>query len=232
MGYTAVAPGQTITANWANGVANQVVMRFANAAARTAALPSPTAGMVSWLDDVKALQVYRDGAWQYESEVRLATEVTGVAQTAPCKNTGADWIANSLYLKKGDGVTDWSWTFTLPTRSEVTVTLSTVVNKSQTAGNLSVALEMTNGGWASNSYNTGHGVPYSWRLYHGLTATGPISLVTHYTMRAQSSTQAGIDLSVPAGTTTVKIPYGWNGTNDQAHIDHIGLRIVRESPRR
>lgn len=42
---------------------DQVVMRFANAAARTAAIPAPTEGMVSWLDDLNRGYVYDGAAW-------------------------------------------------------------------------------------------------------------------------------------------------------------------------
>jgi hypothetical protein len=39
------------------------VQAFANAAARTAAIPSPTEGIVSYLNDVDALQVHNGSAW-------------------------------------------------------------------------------------------------------------------------------------------------------------------------
>lgn len=44
-------------------LSDQSVMRFASSAARSTAIPSPTEGMVSWLDDVNALQVYDGSAW-------------------------------------------------------------------------------------------------------------------------------------------------------------------------
>lgn len=44
-------------------LSDQSVMRFANSTARSTAIPSPTEGMVSWLDDVNALQVYDGSAW-------------------------------------------------------------------------------------------------------------------------------------------------------------------------
>lgn len=40
------------------------VQTFADAAARTAAIPSPTEGIVSYLNDVDALQVYNGTAWR------------------------------------------------------------------------------------------------------------------------------------------------------------------------
>ncbi|NDD85815.1 hypothetical protein EBZ38_16260 [bacterium] len=44
-------------------LADQSVMRFASSAARSTAIPAPTEGMVSYLDDVNALQVYDGSAW-------------------------------------------------------------------------------------------------------------------------------------------------------------------------
>ena len=41
----------------------QGVMRFANAAARTAALPSPVEGMVTWLLDIHQMQAFHRGSW-------------------------------------------------------------------------------------------------------------------------------------------------------------------------
>ena len=43
---------------------DQVVMRFANSAARAAAIGAPTEGMVSWLDDVDRLEVHDGTQWR------------------------------------------------------------------------------------------------------------------------------------------------------------------------
>lgn len=42
----------------------QVVATFANAAARDAAIPSPSAGMMCWLNDLSRLQVYTGVGWR------------------------------------------------------------------------------------------------------------------------------------------------------------------------
>lgn len=58
------APYEKVTAADVNAnLSDQSVMRFASAAARSSAIPAPTEGMVSWLDDVNALQVYDGSAW-------------------------------------------------------------------------------------------------------------------------------------------------------------------------
>lgn len=63
-GYIEFATGDVLTAAAANGyLASQVVMVFANAAARTAAIASPQEGMISYLKDTNATQYYSGSAW-------------------------------------------------------------------------------------------------------------------------------------------------------------------------
>ena len=63
-GYIEFSTGDVLTAAAANGyLASQVVMVFADAAARTAAIASPQEGMVSYLKDTNATQYYSGSAW-------------------------------------------------------------------------------------------------------------------------------------------------------------------------
>lgn len=56
--------GNTLTAADVNGyLMDQSVMRFASASARDTAIPSPTEGMVCYLDDLNYLMVYTGSAW-------------------------------------------------------------------------------------------------------------------------------------------------------------------------
>lgn len=48
----------------ATGVIPRGVMRFASASARGVTLTSPVEGMVTWLQDIKSLQVYSSGSWK------------------------------------------------------------------------------------------------------------------------------------------------------------------------
>ena len=43
---------------------DQAVMSFAGTAARGSALPSPSDGMVSWLQDSDSLEIYDGSAWE------------------------------------------------------------------------------------------------------------------------------------------------------------------------
>jgi hypothetical protein len=63
-GYIEFSTGDVLTAAAANGyLASQVVMVFANAAARTSAITSPQEGMISYLKDTNATQYYSGSAW-------------------------------------------------------------------------------------------------------------------------------------------------------------------------
>jgi hypothetical protein len=55
--------GQVLTADELNTVSDQTVMTFAGTAARGSAIPSPTEGMTSYLDDLNRIEVYTGNAW-------------------------------------------------------------------------------------------------------------------------------------------------------------------------
>jgi hypothetical protein len=64
LGYKEFTTGDVLTAADANGyLASQVVMVFADAAARTSAIASPQEGMISYLKDTNATQYYSGSAW-------------------------------------------------------------------------------------------------------------------------------------------------------------------------
>lgn len=63
-GYIEFATGDVLTAAAANGyLASQVVMVFADAAARTSAIASPQEGMISYLKDTNSTEYYSGSAW-------------------------------------------------------------------------------------------------------------------------------------------------------------------------
>lgn len=64
LGYKNWAANDILAAADLNGyVADQVVMYFADAAARSAAVTSPTAGMVSYRNDGQVLEFYNGSTW-------------------------------------------------------------------------------------------------------------------------------------------------------------------------
>ena len=63
-GFIEFATGDVLTAASANGyLASQVVMVFADSAARTAAIASPQEGMFSYLKDTNSTEYYSGSAW-------------------------------------------------------------------------------------------------------------------------------------------------------------------------
>lgn len=64
LGYKEFATGDVLTAAAANGyLASQVVMVFADSAARTAAITSPQQGMISFLKGTNSTEYYNGSAW-------------------------------------------------------------------------------------------------------------------------------------------------------------------------
>lgn len=64
MPFKTFTSGTTLPASDVQGfLMNQAVMVFANAAARTSAIASPTQGMISYLSDSNSLFVYNGSAW-------------------------------------------------------------------------------------------------------------------------------------------------------------------------
>lgn len=64
LGFKEFTTGDVLTAADANGyLASQVVMVFANSAARTAAIASPQEGMISYLKDTNSTEYYSGSAW-------------------------------------------------------------------------------------------------------------------------------------------------------------------------
>jgi hypothetical protein len=84
MAYKVFANGFALNASELNTyLMNQSVIVFADAAARTAAF-TPTEGMVTYLQDTNALEVYNGTAWV---AVGQDTTLTGVLITSPREKT-------------------------------------------------------------------------------------------------------------------------------------------------
>jgi hypothetical protein len=62
--YKVFSNGSVLQASEINdNLMNQSVMVFTNSAARSAALPSPVEGMLTWLEDINEYQNYNGSAW-------------------------------------------------------------------------------------------------------------------------------------------------------------------------
>lgn len=86
------APNAAVLAgNIVNAVTPKTIMQFASAAARAATITSPVEGMMTWLQDVDRLDVYKSAAWT-EVVTGITTTYTPVwttAGTAPSLGNGS-----------------------------------------------------------------------------------------------------------------------------------------------
>lgn len=92
MPYLDFQVNQVLTAAQVNDyLMNQSVMTFADAAARTTALATPTEGMFSYLADTNALEYYDGSAWTGLDALPDQTGQNGKYLTTD--GTAASWAA-------------------------------------------------------------------------------------------------------------------------------------------
>ena len=136
MAYKVFANGFALNASELNTyLMNQSVMVFANSAARTAAF-TPTEGMVTYLEDTNALEVYNGTAWV---AVGQDTVLTNVLITAPRETTNIQADATSgtenLNVLSGSHMyhtSNAAGNFTLNVRGNVSTTLNSLLSVGET----------------------------------------------------------------------------------------------------
>jgi len=147
MAYKVFANGYTLNASELNTyLMNQSVMVFADSTARTAALATPTEGMVTYLSDTNALTVYDGSAWV---AVGQDTTLTNVLITAPRETTNIQADATSgtenMNVLSGSHMyhtSNAAGNFTLNVRASASVALNTMMSVGET---VSVAFSVTQG---------------------------------------------------------------------------------------
>jgi hypothetical protein len=84
--------GEKLTANQVNNyLQDQAVMRFPNEAGRTADIPTPSEGMVTYLDDVNELFLYDGADWN-----RVGNAKIYIQDTQPASGVDGDfWFDDS-----------------------------------------------------------------------------------------------------------------------------------------
>jgi hypothetical protein len=107
-----VNPNEIIDESWGDQIANSVVNPFTNAAARTSAIASPTAGMVSALtaaDTTNGLYVHNGTSWRlpwnmpwgYLAQTTTPpSSVQTISTTSSTKITGTDTPSVSLFANR------------------------------------------------------------------------------------------------------------------------------------
>jgi hypothetical protein len=92
LGFKEFTTGDVLTAADANGyLASQVVMVFADSAARATAITSPQEGMISYLKDTNVTQYYSGSAW------------VGVGGTSPLTTKGDLYTFSTVDARLGVG---------------------------------------------------------------------------------------------------------------------------------
>lgn len=91
-----VVPGEPVESNWGNDVRDRIVQRFADATARTASLPFPVAGAMSWLDDPGQLDYFDGAAWVNVADT-AALDAGLALKVAKAGDTMTGTLAGPLY---------------------------------------------------------------------------------------------------------------------------------------
>jgi hypothetical protein len=101
MPYTTLGAGTTITAAWANtNVRDQVVSTFADSAARTTAIGSPSEGMISFLTGSNRADVYNSSTWSSLVNPAHGAWITWSGALEANVQQSAAYIARSVNLAK------------------------------------------------------------------------------------------------------------------------------------
>lgn len=78
-----VVTGEVVASDWGNDIRDRTVQRYASAAARSASIPSPAEGDLSYLNDTNKVYVYDGAAWvSLNPDTITAYEVDGYTEVA------------------------------------------------------------------------------------------------------------------------------------------------------
>jgi hypothetical protein len=117
LGFKEFTTGDVLTAADANGyLASQVVMVFADAAARTSAIASPEEGMISFLKDTNSTEYYSGAAWVAIGGATAGLELITTSSFSAVSAVNINNIFTSTYtnyrvhlIENGSANTGFTW---------------------------------------------------------------------------------------------------------------------------
>tara|TARA_Y100000361_G_scaffold61850_2_gene54335 strand:+ start:238 stop:912 length:675 start_codon:yes stop_codon:yes gene_type:complete len=206
-GYKQWATGAVLTSSDMNTyVGDQVVMVFASSSARSSAISSPSEGMVSYLSDSNAVEVYTGAGWEGIGDITAVnaganidvTNGTGpipsVALAIDAEVNFADQLATRPEMKDyaetvnaigstGGGTQDIDLTAGNVVSATVDTSANTFTfsNPSATGKSCSFTLILTNGG--SQTVNWPSAVKWAGGAAPALTTSG-VDVLTFFTLDA------------------------------------------------
>lgn len=108
-----VVTGEVIASTWGNDIRDRAVQRYANAATRTASVPAPEEGALSYLLDTNLVYVYDGAAWVTINPVTLGSyEVDGYAEVSTFVLTSIVQTVATVNLTIPAGWATWKCTAT------------------------------------------------------------------------------------------------------------------------
>ncbi len=146
-GYLTFNTGQVLTAAQVQyQLQNQVIMYFADAAARDAALTAPIRqeGMFAYLADSESVVYYNGTSWVdlFNSQTLTSPKEVNTITAGPATGTvNVDVVTSSILIYTSDATGNW----TLNVRGNSTTTLDSIM---ATGEQISVVFETPNGGTA------------------------------------------------------------------------------------
>jgi len=182
-----------LTADDVNGyLMDQSVMCFASDAARNTAIPSPTEGMMSYLNDINQYQMNLDssasGWYPAAGQMPLAygSQSGNISTTI---NTFVTMTYNSLTLR--GGITHSAGVFTVPHAGVYTIS-ATANWASAGAGNRNVSIQTSEDDGATWDERA------TSRMYLGITST--FYQTNHFTYYLPAETQIRVQVQQSTGT--------------------------------
>lgn len=150
MAYKTFANGYVLNASELNTyLMNQTVMVFADSTARSAALATPSAGMVTYLTGTNALEYYNGSTW---GAVGVDSTLTNVLITSPREFTNVEATATT-------GVTN----FNIKTAADM-------YHTSNAAGNFSLNVRGNSSTTLASMLAVGETITITFRVTNGSTA--------------------------------------------------------------